>query len=85
MSKPAVLMKSKYTITCVVKSGEATSLKSNKLVINEAINTPQPTMITAVRDKKFLPSPLIKNPIKGSSGIKKTNLLISTIKKYQKN
>ena len=31
---------------------------------------PQPIILTAVFDKDFLPSPLIRKPMKGSSGIR---------------
>jgi hypothetical protein len=42
--------------------------------------TPVPMMLTKVFDKKFLPKPLSRKPIKGSSGIRNTYLLISIVK-----
>lgn len=51
--------------------------------MNDKISVPQPISTTAVLESKFLPSPLIKKPIKGNNGIKKTNLLILTINKCQ--
>ncbi len=60
-----------------LKPGADTSLKTKRLITNEAINTPHPTMFTSVLERKFLPNPLIRKPTSGSSGIRKTYLLIS--------
>jgi hypothetical protein len=46
-----------------------TLINTKMLNANERSNTPEPIMAVTVLDKKFLPSPLIKNPNKGNNGI----------------
>ena len=51
---------------------------------NEASTVPLPIMLIKPFDKTFLPSPLIRKPIKGISGIKKIKFFINVEAKIQK-